>query len=63
MKILKNRLTCKRAHNAAVRLTKQESEMAVDASNMKPTLKRQEVRTELRFACIHTLKALSHLRS
>lgn len=54
VKIL-NRLICKCAHNAAVRFTKQESKMAVDVSNMKSTLKRQKVKTELSFACIHTL--------
>lgn len=55
VKISKNRLICKSAHNAAVRFTKQESKMAVDARNMKSALKRQEVKTELRFVCIHTL--------
>lgn len=40
----------KRAHNAAVRFSEQQSKMTAFASNMKSTLKRREVKTELRFA-------------
>lgn len=41
----------KRVHNAAVRFGELQSKMAF-ASNMKSTLKRQEVKTELRFAAL-----------